>query len=87
MTEGYEQLSDIDMLEADPRNRTEALRNPRLRPFWIDLENKEIRGLWDKGCFKKWKCSELKDNDRVFGSLYHYHIKRDGSTGQVTNCK
>eukprot|EP00961_Rhodomonas_salina_P146761 1975910-Rhodomonas_salina.1 len=67
MTEGYEQLADIDMLEADPNNRTEALRNPRLLPFWIDSENKEMAGLWSKG--------------------YHYHIKRDGSTGQVTNCK
>eukprot|EP00961_Rhodomonas_salina_P032108 432563-Rhodomonas_salina.2 len=57
MTEGYEQLADIDMLEADPNNRTEALRNPRLLPFWIDSENKEMAGLWSKGCFKKWKHS------------------------------
>eukprot|EP00961_Rhodomonas_salina_P029448 396960-Rhodomonas_salina.1 len=32
-----------------------------------------MEGLERKGCFKKWN--------------FHYHIKQDGATGQVTNCK
>eukprot|EP00961_Rhodomonas_salina_P242288 3272945-Rhodomonas_salina.1 len=46
-----------------------------------------MKGLWDKGCFRRWKRSALEKDDRVFGSLFHYHIKRDGKTGLVTNCK
>eukprot|EP00961_Rhodomonas_salina_P038514 517548-Rhodomonas_salina.2 len=65
------------------------MKNPRLcpGPFWIKSQNKEIKGLWDKGCFKRWKHSELLNDDWVFGSLFHYHIKRDSATGHVTNCK
>eukprot|EP00961_Rhodomonas_salina_P108014 1454412-Rhodomonas_salina.1 len=44
-------------------------------------------GLNKLGCFKKWNRTELAPNDRVFGSQFHYNIKRDGATSQVTNCK
>eukprot|EP00961_Rhodomonas_salina_P193837 2616955-Rhodomonas_salina.1 len=43
--------------------------------------------LEQKGCFRKWKRRDLAPNDQVFGSRFHFHIKRDGATGQVTNCK
>lgn len=46
-----------------------------------------MKGLWDKQCFRRWKRCELASNDSVFGSRFHYHIKRDGATGQVINCK
>eukprot|EP00961_Rhodomonas_salina_P189163 2552264-Rhodomonas_salina.1 len=44
-------------------------------------------GLWKRGCFKLWKLSDLLASNRVFGSSFHYNIKRDGSTGLITNCK
>lgn len=87
MLEGYEQLADVDMLELDPANNNAAMKNQQLRPFWIDSQNKEMEGLERKGCFKKWKRLDLAPNDQVFGSRFHYHIKRDCATGQVTNCK
>eukprot|EP00961_Rhodomonas_salina_P010377 139191-Rhodomonas_salina.1 len=83
----YEQLADVDMLEPNPANRNEAMRNVRLKPFWIASEQKEMDGLWTRGCFKRWRRSDLQTNDRVFGSRFHYNIKRDGATGQITNCK
>ncbi len=46
-----------------------------------------MAGLWQRKCFKKWKRADLKSNNRVFGSHFHYNIKQDGRTGQVTNCK
>eukprot|EP00961_Rhodomonas_salina_P206037 2781089-Rhodomonas_salina.1 len=73
--ENYEQLADVDMLEPSPTNSNEAMRNVRLCPFWIDSENKEMDGLWKRGCFKKWKHGNLLKNDRVFGSRFHYDIK------------
>mmetsp|Transcript_27856 Transcript_27856/g.65715 ORF Transcript_27856/g.65715 Transcript_27856/m.65715 type:complete len:97 (-) Transcript_27856:1858-2148(-) len=57
MIKGYEALADIDMLEPDPANHTAAMKNPRLKPFWLESEGKEMKGLWDKGCFKRWKRS------------------------------
>eukprot|EP00961_Rhodomonas_salina_P199113 2685874-Rhodomonas_salina.1 len=46
-------------------------------------------GLWKLGCFKKWKRGDLLKNNRVFGSHFHsdYDIKRNGESGQITNCK
>eukprot|EP00961_Rhodomonas_salina_P291319 3931900-Rhodomonas_salina.1 len=87
MIAGYEELADIDMLEPDPPNCQAAMKNVCLRPFWMQSENKEMDGLNAKGCFKKWKHSDLEPNNRVFGSLFHYHIKRDATTGHITNCK
>eukprot|EP00961_Rhodomonas_salina_P255935 3458770-Rhodomonas_salina.1 len=65
--ENYETLADIDMLEPNPANRNEAMRNVRLKPFWIDSEHKEMDRLWKRGCFTQWKRSDLLRNDRVFG--------------------
>eukprot|EP00961_Rhodomonas_salina_P269422 3640192-Rhodomonas_salina.1 len=57
MIEGYKELADVDMLEPDPPNRSAAMRNVRLRPFWMQSENKEMNGLNTTGCFrvKPWK--------------------------------
>eukprot|EP00961_Rhodomonas_salina_P085381 1146703-Rhodomonas_salina.1 len=88
MIAGYEELAYIDMLEPDPQHSAAAMKNVRLRPFWMASENKEtVEGLNTKDCFKKWKRSDLAPNDRVFGSCFHYHIKRDATTGHITNCK
>eukprot|EP00961_Rhodomonas_salina_P252464 3412445-Rhodomonas_salina.2 len=87
MMEHYEELADVDMLEPNPSTRNEAMCDTRLHPFWIDSERKEMEGLWSRGCFKQWKRSELLASDRVFGSRFHYNIKRNGVTGQITNCK
>eukprot|EP00961_Rhodomonas_salina_P083871 1127162-Rhodomonas_salina.1 len=46
MMEHYEELADVDMLEPNPSNRNEAMRNACFRPFWIDSERKEMEGLW-----------------------------------------
>eukprot|EP00961_Rhodomonas_salina_P076269 1023610-Rhodomonas_salina.3 len=72
--EYYEELadSDVDMLEPNPSNSNEALRNACLCPFWIDFERKEMEGIWRWG---------------VWGSQFHYNIKLDGATVQITNCK
>eukprot|EP00961_Rhodomonas_salina_P186450 2517539-Rhodomonas_salina.1 len=41
-------------------------------------------GLWKRGCFKKWKQADLLNNNRVFGSSFHYDIKRNWASGQIT---
>lgn len=87
MQDNYNQLADMDMLEADPASRKAAMAHPRLRPFWMASEDKKMTGLWDRGCFRKWKRKDLLLDYRVFGSRFHYHIKRDGATGHITNCK
>eukprot|EP00961_Rhodomonas_salina_P062895 844474-Rhodomonas_salina.2 len=50
-------------------------------------EDKEMTGLWARGCFKKWHRNDLLKTDRVFGSRFHCNIKRDAATGLITNCK
>eukprot|EP00961_Rhodomonas_salina_P173117 2334459-Rhodomonas_salina.3 len=87
MIEGYNKLADVDILEPNPSNRNEAMRNVRLQPFWVGSENKEMDWLWKCGCFKWWKRSDLLASDRVFGSRFHYNIKCNGATGLITNCK
>eukprot|EP00961_Rhodomonas_salina_P127599 1720540-Rhodomonas_salina.1 len=42
MIEGYDKLADVDILEPNPSNRNKAMLNVRLRPFWMDSENKEM---------------------------------------------
>ena len=83
----YDELADVDMLEPDPTNRKAALKRSRLAPFWIASEQKELTGLWSRDCFKRWKRGDLLKSDSVFGSRFHYHIKRDPKTGLITNCK
>eukprot|EP00961_Rhodomonas_salina_P063502 853346-Rhodomonas_salina.1 len=75
------------MLEPNPANRKQVMKNELLKPFWIDSEGKELRGLWKLGCLKHWKRSDLETTDRVFCSRFHYNIKLDGKTRQITNCK
>jgi hypothetical protein len=31
------------------------MRNARFRPYWIQAEEKECQGLWDKNVFKTWR--------------------------------
>ncbi len=50
-------------------------------------EASEWDGLWDKGIFKKWKRSDLLENDRVFTSKYVYKIKRSAKTGAAYRFK
>eukprot|EP00961_Rhodomonas_salina_P093577 1259041-Rhodomonas_salina.4 len=82
-----EHMSMADALEPDPSNRKEAMRHERFRDFWLDAERLEWKGLWDRGCFKKWKRSDLKADDRVFGSRYHYKIKHCMKTGKISKFK
>jgi hypothetical protein len=61
--ETFEQLDtifdEIDLLEEDPPHRGVAMRNARVRPYWIQAEEKEWQGLWDKGAFKKWSRKDV----------------------------
>eukprot|EP00961_Rhodomonas_salina_P200076 2698854-Rhodomonas_salina.1 len=85
--EQVESMSMADALEPDPANRKEAMRHERFRGFWLEAEHAEWKGLWEKGCFKKWRSSDLKPNDRVFGSRYHYKIKHCQKTCKITKFK
>ena len=49
----HEELAATDVLEPDPPNFQTALKNERLRPFWLKGMGKEMTGLWDRGCLKK----------------------------------
>ena len=71
------------MLEEDPPHPGVAMRNARFRPYWIQAEEKEWQGLWDKGDFKKWSRKDLLSNDRVFTSRYVYKLKRSAVTGEI----
>eukprot|EP00961_Rhodomonas_salina_P017697 238015-Rhodomonas_salina.1 len=64
MQDGYDSLADVDILEPNPANRRAAMKNPRLHPFWMASEQKEMTGLWAQGCFKRWKRSDLLKSDR-----------------------
>jgi hypothetical protein len=35
------------------------MRNARFRSYWMQAEEKEWQGLWDKGVFKKWSRKDL----------------------------
>ena len=80
-------FDEIDLLEEDPPHRGVAMRNARFRPYWIQAEEKEWQGLWDKGVFKKWSRKDLLSNDRVFTSRYVYKLKRSAVTGEVYRFK
>eukprot|EP00961_Rhodomonas_salina_P093758 1261359-Rhodomonas_salina.1 len=56
-------MSMTDALEPDPANWKEAMRHERFREFWLDAERTEWKGLWDRGCFKKWRREDLKPDD------------------------
>eukprot|EP00961_Rhodomonas_salina_P266788 3605108-Rhodomonas_salina.1 len=63
------------------------MQQQRFKDFWLDAERVEWSGLWEHGCFKKWKRSDLLPNDSVFGSSYHYKIKHCHVTGRITKFK
>ena len=86
-TTEQQELADIDVLEPDPPNRRVAMSHHRFRPLWLAAEAVEWKGLWERGCFKKWKQSDLLLNDRVFTSRYHYKIKRDPKTLKISKFK
>ena len=75
------------MLEPNPPNQRAAMKNDCLKPFWIGSEEKELKGLWARDCFRKWRRKDLLLTDWVFGSRFHYNIKRNAQTGQITDCK
>eukprot|EP00961_Rhodomonas_salina_P122709 1652621-Rhodomonas_salina.2 len=75
-------LSLKDSLKPDPLTRKAAMQHHCFKDFWLDAKQVEWKGLWARGCFKKWKRSDLEPNDRVFGSRYHYKIKHDTVTGE-----
>ena len=80
-------FDEIDLLEDDPPHRGVAMRNARFRPYWIQAEEKEWQGLWEKGVFKKWSRKDLLSNDRVFTSRYVYKLKLSAITGEVYRFK
>lgn len=47
------------------------MQQQRLKEFWLDAKRLDWGWLWERGCFKKWKSSDLLPKDRVFGSRYH----------------
>eukprot|EP00961_Rhodomonas_salina_P191773 2587836-Rhodomonas_salina.2 len=82
-------LSTVDTLEPDPKSHSQAMKHPRLKPFWLKAEDGEMAGLWDRGCLRKVLTSELTEDERkhIFRSKFHYKIKCSGRTGKVTKCK
>ena len=83
----WDTLTDIDVLEPDPKTRRQAMANPRLKPFWLGAENKEMTDLFRRGCFIRMKRSDLPPGARVFGSRFHYKIKRHTDTMLVKKTK
>jgi hypothetical protein len=76
-------LSWIDLTEPDPRNRPQAMRNERLRPIWKSEEEIEIKGLWERGCFKRIKRSDLPADACVILPLPLQDKKDPRRRGQV----
>ena len=77
-------LSWIDITEPDPKHNGAAMRNKRLAPIWEEEQGIEITGLFERGCLKKVKRSDLPAGTRVIGSRFHYKIKRH-SAGEHKN--
>eukprot|EP00961_Rhodomonas_salina_P025399 342263-Rhodomonas_salina.1 len=71
-------LSMVDALEPDPKSHRQAMKHPLLKPFWLKAEDGEMTGLWDRGCLRKVRKSELTPEERkhIFRSKFHYKIKR-----------
>jgi len=47
-----------------------------LAPEWIKSKHVEMDGLWRRGALEKVLRSSLDASARIFGSLFHYIIKR-----------
>ena len=60
------------------------MRNKRLAPIWEEEQGIEVTGLFERGCLKKVKRSDLPAGTRVIGSRFHYKIKRH-SAGKHKN--
>jgi hypothetical protein len=65
-------------------NNGAAMRNKRLAPIWEEEQGIEITGLFERGCLKNVKRSNLPAGTRVIGSRFHYKIKRH-SAGKHKN--
>jgi len=64
-----------DMFETDPKQRG-AILCTELAPEWIKSEHVEMDGLWRRGALEKVLRSSLDASARIFGSRFHYKIKR-----------
>eukprot|EP00961_Rhodomonas_salina_P010089 135788-Rhodomonas_salina.2 len=82
-----EHMSMEDTLEGDPTTRKQAMKHKRFQDFWLEAKHLEWKGLWERGCFKKWKLEDVLGDDCVFGSSYHYKIKHCIKTGKITKFK
>jgi hypothetical protein len=59
----------------------------RFRPSWVQAEEKEWQGLWEKDVFKKWSQKDMLSYDRVFTRRCVYKLKRSAITGEVYRFK
>ena len=60
----------------DPKHRGAMLHHPMRKEF-CKAQNTEMEGLWGKKkALEKVKRSSLSRQDKVFGSRFHYKIKR-----------
>jgi len=59
----------------DPSHRGEAMRHA-LKPEWIEAENLEMKGLLRRKVWERVLRSSLQSYDKVFGTRFHYKIKR-----------
>ena len=64
-----------DEFEPDPKHRKAMLRTAQ-REHWIRSEHKEMHDLNKRGAFTRVLRSSLPAGTRVFGSRFHYKIKR-----------
>jgi hypothetical protein len=80
-------LSCIDITEPDQKHNGAAMRNKRLAPIWDEEQGIEITGLFEHGCLKKVKRSDLPAGTRVIGSRFHYKIKRHSAGKHKTKVK
>jgi len=64
-----------DMFEPYPKHRGAMLRT-ELAPEWIKSEHVEMDGLLRRGALEKVLRSSLDASARIFGSRFHYKIKR-----------
>ena len=66
-----------DMFEPDPKHRNAMLRS-ELAPEWIKSEHVEMDGLFHKReALERVLRSSLDGSARVFGSRFHYKIRRN----------
>eukprot|EP00961_Rhodomonas_salina_P101305 1363405-Rhodomonas_salina.1 len=63
------------------------MSNSSLKPFWLGTEKTKVKGLWDRDCFRKVQRSSLPKGQRVFGSHFHYKIKRDNTSNTLQKLK